>query len=179
MDVKNWVFWLGSAWLMADFLTGVVHWIEDRYGNPDWPVLGKYVIQPNIRHHKDQRAFLEGSYLKRNWTTMLPTLSLAVLFYALGQPWLSLVAVFSSQANEVHGWAHQKCNRVIRALQLLGVFSSPEDHATHHNKPFSTDFCVMSAVLNPVLELFLFWPTLETVLGRLTGIWPRIEREQA
>ncbi len=29
-----------SAWLAADLATGAVHWWEDRYGDPAWPVIG-------------------------------------------------------------------------------------------------------------------------------------------
>jgi ubiquitin-conjugating enzyme E2 variant len=37
--------------LLADFLTGVFHWLEDAYGTEDTPVLGPLVIKPNIVHH--------------------------------------------------------------------------------------------------------------------------------
>lgn len=179
MDAGIWVFWVGTAWLMADFVTAVIHWWEDRYGNPDWPVLGPLVVRPNIRHHVDQRAFLAGNYWQRNWTTIVPSAVVAAGMYLAGQPWWALVAVFASQANEIHGWAHQKCNRLIRGLQLLCLLSSPEDHAEHHEQPFNTDFCVMTGILNSGLELVAFWRTLETLIGKLTGIWPRSEREQA
>lgn len=171
--------WLLSAWLGADLVTGAVHWWEDRYGNPDWPVIGKFVVQPNILHHTDQRAFLAGNYWQRNWTTIVPALLIAAVAYACGQRWLAIVAMFSSQANELHGWAHQKCSRPIRGLQMLGILASPEDHAEHHETPYSTDFCVMTGWLNPVLERLRFWRTLEALVGCVTGIWPRVEREQA
>jgi hypothetical protein len=39
-SLTTWLFraayWLG-AWICADVLAGMVHWWEDRYGNPDWP----------------------------------------------------------------------------------------------------------------------------------------------
>ena len=36
--------------LLADFISGLFHWFEDRYGNPDWPVLG-HTIRQNQQHH--------------------------------------------------------------------------------------------------------------------------------
>ena len=48
------LFFFLSAWLAADLVTGMVHWWEDRYGDPTWPVIGPLIVEPNIRHHADQ-----------------------------------------------------------------------------------------------------------------------------
>lgn len=45
---------------MADFVTGVFHWWEDRYGNPAWPVIGKLVVEPNILHHARNEKFTDA-----------------------------------------------------------------------------------------------------------------------
>ena len=152
-----------AAFLAADLLTGIFHWWEDRYGNPAWPVLGKYVIQPNIEHHSNQMSFTHGNYFTRNWTTILATVP---------------IAVFASQSNEIHCWSHQKCSRPIRGLQLLGILQSPEQHARHHTRPFDRNYCVMTDVLNPVLQAVGFWQALEWCIG-LAGVHPRLEREVA
>ena len=172
------VLYLISAWLAADIATGAVHWWEDRYGDPSWPILGAYVIEPNIRHHKDSRAMLAGGYWQRNWTTIVPAAVVAAVFLACGQPWLALVAGLATQANEIHGWAHQRCSRPIRGLQLLGVICSCDGHANHHRSPFSTDFCVMTDWTNPLLGSVGFWRILESIVG-LFGIHPRSERAAA
>ena len=67
--------------LLADLLTGIFHWWEDRYGNPDWYILGDIVVKPNINHHKNPRDFTEGNYIKRNWTTILPCVIFGLVFY--------------------------------------------------------------------------------------------------
>jgi len=173
------VVYVALAWLTADLVTGFVHWLEDRYGNPAWPVIGKHVIAPNIRHHADPRAFLAGNFFERNWTAAAPALIFAAGFACVGWYWFALVAGFSSLANEVHAWSHQKCSRGIRGLQLLGVLCPQEDHARHHTRPFDCYYCVMTGYLNPVLSFIRFWPSLEMLLGYPTGIWPRKEREHA
>ena len=167
-----------SAFLFAELITGMVHWWEDRYGDPDWPLLGKYVVQPNIVHHSNQTAFTRGDYWTRNWTVFAPALTAAAVAAAFGQWWLALVAAIASQGNEIHCWSHQKCSRPIRGLQLLGVFQSPEQHAKHHTQPFDTNYCVMSDALNPVLQAIRFWQGLEWVVA-LFGVRPRDERRVA
>lgn len=168
-----------AAWIAADFLSGLVHWWEDRYGNPEWPIIGAHVIAPNIRHHTDQLAFTVGGYWERNWTSLVPALSLAAAAYLIGYRWLAMVLVFLSQANEIHAWAHQKCIRPIRGLQLLGALHSPDQHAAHHRRPFDRNYCVMTDYLNPVLSGAGAWHAAEWTIRQITGIEPRPEREAA
>ena len=51
--------------LAVDFASGVLHWLEDSYGEPSWPFLGKRVVVPNIRHHFKPRAFTKSTFLQR------------------------------------------------------------------------------------------------------------------
>ena len=51
-----------STWLATDFLSGVFHWLEDCYGNPFWPIVGRHVTKPNILHHYVPRAFVTNSW---------------------------------------------------------------------------------------------------------------------
>ncbi len=37
--------------LAADFVAGMIHWLEDAYVREDTPLVGKYVARPNIVHH--------------------------------------------------------------------------------------------------------------------------------
>lgn len=156
-----------AAWFCADLIAGAVHWAEDRYGNPEWPIVGKHVIRPNIVHHMSPRAFLSQGYWQRNWTTLAPALLVAAVAAWLGFWWLATVAAFLSQANEIHAWAHQRCSRPIRGLQLLGVLHSPEQHASHHVRPYDRNFCPMSDISNWVLTAIGFWPAVEGALARV------------
>ena len=172
------VLYFASAWIAAELITGMVHWWEDRYGDPDWPVLGKYVVLPNIEHHANQTAFIKGSYWVRNWTVLVPSLAAAGIATACGQWWLALVGVIVSQGNEIHCWSHQRCSRPIRGFQLLGVLQSPEQHAKHHAQPFDRHYCVMTDAINPVLQAIHFWQGLEWCVA-LFGVLPRAERRNA
>jgi ubiquitin-conjugating enzyme E2 variant len=167
-----------TAWLAADFASGLFHWIEDRYGDPQWPVLGPHVVAPNILHHEDPMAFTRGNYWTRNWTAIVPAAALAAAAAACGLWWWAAVAAVLSQSNEIHSWAHQRCSRPIRGLQLLGILQSPEQHAAHHRQPFDRNYCVMTDLLNPVLTAVGFWPGVELLLAAV-GIPTRKDREVA
>lgn len=167
-----------AAWLTADLAVGLVHWWEDRYGDPAWPILGRLVVEPNIRHHTHPRAFLAGNYWKRNCSSIVPAVAVALAAAACGEWWLATVAAFASQGNEIHGWAHQRCSRFVRGLQMTGILLSPEQHADHHEQPFSVNYCTMTDLVNPVLERIRFWRGLEAVFA-VVGIRPRLAREAA
>lgn len=175
MTVVFSAFYVLAAYLAADFITGMFHWWEDRYGDPAWPVVGKLVVEPNILHHKTPTAFAKGNYFFRNWTTLVPTLGLAVVCYMLGNNFAALVFLFASQSNEIHCWAHVKTNRLIRRLQRTGFLQSPRSHAVHHRRPYDQNYCVMTDFFNPLLTRIGFWVHLEAVVG-LFGIHPREER---
>lgn len=166
------------AIILADFLTGLFHWWEDRYGNPAWPIIGHLVIIPNIEHHKYPRKFTQGNYWTRNYTALVPSLLLSSIFYYYNQYFISLVFLISSQSNELHCWEHMKTNKYIRWLQKYKIIQSVKGHAVHHNRPYDTNYCVITTVVNPILGIISFWFLLEQTIGSFTGIYPRAERQQ-
>jgi len=167
-----------TAWLAADFASGVFHWLEDRYGVEDWPIIGPIVVAPNVEHHAQPTAFLRQGFWARNWTTIVPSLIAAGVAWWAGSPWLTLVFSFAAVGNEIHAWAHQKCSRPIRAFQLLGIIQSQEQHAAHHRQPFDRNYCVMTDWLNPFLTALGFWSGIELLLA-MVGIHVRKDREVA
>ena len=60
-----------EALFLADLMSGVVHWLEDTYGNPNWKFLGlgKHVVVPNLVHHYRQRDLIKGNWFDRIWTS--------------------------------------------------------------------------------------------------------------
>jgi ubiquitin-conjugating enzyme E2 variant len=161
-----------AAWLMADFLSGVFHWWEDRYLTPDMPLVGRWISAPNELHHAEPKWFLRGSYWQRNWTTLMPSLVAGAVCLVFGAYWWAMVFACLSQANEVHAWSHSKgsVSKAIDVLQSIGILQSPRHHAEHHRSPFSVRFCVMTDWLNPVLDATGFWRGVEWWLRRVFGI---------
>lgn len=164
--------------LIADFITGLVHWWEDSYGLPSWPVLGKLVIEPNIDHHL--RPGIIGSMttlFSRNYQTVVPAVlvSLALWYVAGVAAWpLVLIFVLAALGNEVHSWNHRGRNGpVVRLLQDAALIQTPQQHARHHRPPFEAYYCTLTNVTNAVLEAVQFWRGLEWCVWKLFGIQQR------
>ncbi len=160
---------LVAAIALADFLSGFWHWIEDRYFDERWPIIGEYIAKPNSLHHAHPTAFLNQSYWSRNWTTILPAAGALAITAACRSPWWVLLSIaMVSQANELHAWAHRRVkSRWIRGLQELGLLQSVPHHMAHHRDPFSRHYCVMTDWLNPVLDRTRFWFAAEWCLERV------------
>lgn len=169
---------LGGVYL-ADFISGVFHWFEDRYGNPEWPILG-HTIRENQQHHHTPRSFLKGNLWTRNREVWAIGLAFLAGFWLLG--WLNVFSVsavlFGMFANEIHAAAHRspkENGRIITMLQRTGLLQSHKHHANHHRKGKDSHYCVMTNHLNPMLERVQFFQTLERLVKRLTGIVPRLD----
>ncbi len=172
------MYWIGyvvCCWLAADFVSGIVHWWEDRYANERWPIIGKFIAIPNQRHHSQPLHFLQGSYWYRNYTTIIPAAIGCLLLWKYVPV---LFFVFISQANEIHAWGHRKGKLPgwVVMLQEAGILVSPKGHAAHHVDPFICNYCPMSDLVNPFLEYVGFWGRLERLIAVTTGIKP-LERE--
>lgn len=171
-----WIGYLLVCYLAADLLAGFWHWLEDRYFDVRWPLIGEYIAKPNELHHEQPTAFLAQSYWSRNWTAIVPAAVAFALtaWHPITRPF-STVFLFASQANEIHAWAHLKgkVHPWIAIIQDTGFFQSPKHHSEHHRSPFDIRFCVMSDWLNPFLDQLGFWQYLEFLLG-LLGIRPKL-----
>lgn len=158
------------GWLLADFVTGVFHWWEDRFGSEDWPIIGPWVIAPNRLHHSDPLAFTAHGFMVRNGAAIvaaaLAIVALAVFFGP--SMWLATLGLGGALANEVHRFAHQPSAAPpwLRVVQQTGLFQSPKAHAAHHRPPQDVNFCVLTDWLNPPLEALGVWRRAERLFGR-------------
>ena len=75
-------------------------------------------------------------------------------------------------ANQVHKWAHMSVGsvpKVVRWLQAGRVLQTPAHHNRHHGGRRDTHYCVVTNVLNPVLDSIGFWRALEELVLRVCG----------
>jgi hypothetical protein len=166
--------------LLADFFSGVFHWLEDAYGCEDWPVVGPFVTQANVIHHYDPRHFTRHSWFaSAKVLVVLVVIGLGLAYLAGLLNWMTLLfASFGLNANEVHKWSHRtkaENGRLISFLQKAGLVQSPAHHARHHQRNKNTNNCVLTNYLNPILDKTGFWRGLEWLILHLTGTPRRID----
>ena len=169
------VFQIFLLWIAADFITGVIHWWEDTYGNPNWPIIGKYVVEPNLIHHKQPTKLLEGSYWNRIDTSFFAVAAIGAIFWLFGlHSWqIAVCLLFCMQGNEIHAMTHRpdRLNgKVVLFLQKTGIFQSKKMHRWHHKAPYETNFCIMSDFVNPILNVVGFWRKLEYLILKVFKI---------
>lgn len=168
---------LFCGWMMADLASGLVHWAQDRYGSPRWPLVGG-IVRDTIRHHRKPTFMLNKPIVARSYRVfILGTIVFAILLVL--QVHLAFVGAFSlgiALSNEIHAAAHVGAKgrqKLPRLLQKFGVIQSSEQHARHHRELKNSYFCTNTNWLNPLLERFRFWRRLEALVRIVVGARPR------
>lgn len=168
-----------SAWLLADFISGLAHWWEDRaiVGVSRFDFIN-LIRADNERHHLLPSYFLKFSYWGNINTTAPASWAVSVLLFLVGvHPIIWLAFFFVGFGNLIHRLSHTppgKLNKLIRVLQRTGFFISNSHHSGHHFKRgevvsremASQRYCVMTSWLNPILDRIGFFRLLEIVLVR-------------
>jgi len=167
------------AIVAVDFVSGLVHWLEDTFWTEQTPVFGRWIVVPNSRHHRDGLAFVKNSWLQSSWDLLLSGLLVLLAARALGVlGWPVWLFVFIGvNANQIHKWAHLPRGAVpvpIHWLQRLHVLQSPVHHAAHHVADKNSHYCVVTNLVNPILDGIRFWRALEWLLVPVFGA-PRRE----
>jgi ubiquitin-conjugating enzyme E2 variant len=160
--------------LLADFVSGLVHWWEDAYARTGDGLLGR-IARDNLRHHAKPREFLAKGYLDSSWDLLLlGALVVAIAFALDALSWhVVLFVLLVANANQVHKWAHMRAEELpglVRWAQRVQLLQTTRHHSKHHQGARNTHYCVLTNLLNPVLEELQLWARLERVIERLTGI---------
>jgi len=153
--------------LLVDFVTGFIHWLEDTYWSPDTPVLGKWLVVPNLAHHNNGQDFLKKSWLESSWDLLLAGIITIYIAHFLNcliwEVWL--FALITVNTNQVHKWAHitryENKPKIIGLLQKMYILQRVSHHGQHHRKPNNSHYCTVTNLLNPILDKLNFWRGLE------------------
>ena len=161
-----------GGYALADLLAGIVHWIADRFFEPDTPLLGPMLIAPFREHHEDPLSITRHDFFEVSGNNALVTLPLVLaipslpvqhgtLAHGVASFGLSLtLALFLT--NHFHAWAHAPSPpRAIRLLQRSRLVLRPESHSRHHRGPHDRAYCVTSGWLNPLLDRSRVFERLE------------------
>lgn len=170
-----------AAWIaghaLADFVTGVAHWLCDRVFDERFPVLGPLVVQAFRDHHVDPLGITRHNFFGVNGNSALPALPALALLLALPAPTtalglaalaLALGTISSAVAtNQLHAWAHApRVPGWVAWAQRRRLILSPRAHAVHHARGFDRSYCVTTGWWNPLLDRSAFFPMLERWIAR-------------
>jgi len=169
------------GWAFADFGSGLVHFLCDRFGSEATPLLGPAVIRPFREHHVDPRQIVTHGFLELSGNSALAlTPMLAVggelapffgeaLLPSAAFSWLMSASVGLFTTNQIHRWSHMPSPpRVARMLQRARLAISAEAHAQHHRGAHDVAFCITSGWCNAWLDLSRLWPRVEHALRGLS-----------
>ena len=164
--------------LAVDFVSGLLHWLEDGYGRPHWPVTGKWITAPNILHHEAPGAFTKNSWLRSAAVLLVLGALVIAGAWQIGMlTWQVLLFVaIGVNANEIHKWNHlprKRRGNLVTALQEARLLQTAKHHGKHHVGSKDTHYCVVTNLLNPVLDAVQFWHGLEWTIERLLGVSKR------
>src|SRR5690554_2252555 len=173
--------WLVGAALMgylcADLASGIVHWLADRFGSPETPILGQAFVHPFREHHTFPKKILEHDFIEVNGNNCVAMLLFLVpmqfvLPAALSGVYVGLASftvTFSLGiflTNQFHQWAHaSEVGPLVAMLQRSRLVLSPEAHDRHHTLPYESDYCITSGWMNPLLERINLFGNIEKLLN--------------
>jgi plasmanylethanolamine desaturase len=171
------------GFVLADLVSGVVHWLADTWGSPDMPVIGQALIRPFREHHVDQKEITRHDFIETNGNNCFISIGPAVIgalvpltgarnvFIATAIFSVTLWVLFT---NQFHKWAHlDDPPRWVAVLQRLNLVLPRDHHAVHHSAPYAKYYCITVGWLNEPLYRFRFFQTLEWIITALTGLTPR------
>ena len=184
-----WFLWPLAAFagmVIADFISGFVHWMFDTWGSVDTPVVGKLAIRTFRHHHVDPKAMTKHDFIETNGHNF----ALTVIYTGLGFTFIEpaetdRVSIFFAQTflmgtgfvmvtSQFHKWAHAtSVPRGVRWLQKVGLALNPEHHQAHHTAPYDQHYCVTSGWMNAPLRAIGFFRALEWLVTGVTGAIPR------
>ncbi len=165
--------------LAIDFVSGLVHWAEDTFGTEKTPIIGRWIVTPNVIHHESPTAFTEKNWLQSSWDLLLASVAILLVCWLFDLlTWHVWIFCFlGANANQLHKYAHLPVSKipiVVRIPQKIGLVQSAKDHALHHKGEENQAYCVITPYLNPVLDKLKFWRILELITVPIFGA-PRRE----
>jgi len=171
------------GYVLADFISGVVHWAGDTWGSTELPIVGRAFIRPFREHHVDEKAITRHDFVETNGNNCLVSLpvALAALLIPHSNAWLLLgsallgaMILWVMATNQFHKWSHQEAPpRLVIWAQQAHLILPPDHHHVHHTAPFNAYYCITVGWMNKPLAMVGFFPRMERLITGVTGMLPR------
>ena len=178
---------LFSGYLIADLLSGIVHWLSDTYGSRDTPIYGRLYAIPFRDHHIDPEALCREGFVESHGINALSASAMLALAYYLQDftapdtrtLFVAGLALSTSVgvliAGQSHKWAHQdEVPWLVYQCQEHGILANPKAHDLHHDGNHDDHFCIASGWWNEPLARIQFYRHIERLLARTLNIKPSV-----
>lgn len=182
------------GYLVADLLSGIVHFLADNFGSPETPFVGQGFVLPFRQHHVDPLGITRHGFFIANGNNalvclpvlipvaMLVPITSSAIGYAAGVfTFVMLLAVFLT--NQTHKWAHmENVPRPVLWMQNAGLILSKSHHDIHHVRPYNTHYCITVGAWNSLFEKYHVFDRSERLIRRwIPGVedTPRVEQDAA
>jgi len=178
-----------TGYLIADFISGLVHWAGDTLGDESTPILGKNFVTPFRYHHIDPKDITRHDFIETNGNNCIVVLAPLASAYLLlpeetsfgffSATLMGFVGLFIVATNQFHKWAHADAPpRLAVALQRCGLILSTDHHDVHHTRPHDKHYCITVGWMNPVLNRLRFFRAVEAVIAAVRPDWLHLEERR-
>lgn len=165
--------------IVADFITGFAHWLEDTYCLDELPLIGGLICTPNIDHHLDPQLLVrDGTFVSRNLVSVCLSAGGFLVAWLCGFGYwpVALTLFVTSFGNEIHRWNHtDDLGWFATFMKDAGLVQARSQHSIHHKPPFTSHYCIITSFTNAVLERIQFWRRLEWVILKVFRLRPKRE----
>ena len=106
-----------TGYLVADFMSGVVHWAGDTIGDQNTPIFGANFVTPFRYHHIDPKDITRHDFVETNGNNCIviaPILAVLLLVTPTTTGWffyacavMAFTSCFVLCTNQFHKWAHE------------------------------------------------------------------------
>lgn len=168
---------LVSAWVLADFGSGVLHWSVDNYGNGRTPIMGS-IIAAFQGHHTAPWTIAQRGFCNNVHKLCIPfgVVPMTLIQFTTGPFTVFFFTVFCVMeilSQEFHKWSHMtkgECPEWANWLQSLGLSVPRAQHALHHKEPFDGNYCIISGVCNDTLDRLGLFRRMEHLVYKWNGV---------
>ncbi len=175
------------GYVLADLLSGVVHWAGDRFGSVDTPVFGPAFVRPFREHHQQPGAITTHGFVETNGNNSIASLTGLLPAWLLpveagsAAAWFGTAVLVATMAalfctNQFHKWAHDaRPPRIVSLLQRARFILPPVHHDVHHSAPHDRHYCITTGWLNSPLAHVRFFDGLEWLVVHVLRRTPHRE----